>query len=181
MRSNFARRALCAAVAPLATACATSSSLTAPEVPAALRPPAGEVLFLETTATGVQVYECTAKSDPPKAVEWVFRAPEATLFNRSGNLVGRHYAGPTWQWNDASTVVGEVKERAPGATASAVPWLLLSAKSTSGSGVLGPTTSIQRVKTVGGGMPHIGCTVESVGQKARVPYSAVYYFYRAGP
>ena len=65
--------------------------------------------------------------------------------------------------------------------ATAIPWLLLSAKSVTGSGVFGKTTSIQRVHTVGGGAPAATCGPDNNGQQARVPYTAAYYFYRAAP
>jgi hypothetical protein len=113
--------------------------------------------------------------------EWQFRAPEAVLVDRSGRSLGRHYAGPTWESNDGSAVVGEVKGRDPGPDPSAIPWLLLSAKSTRGSGLFTPTTSIQRVKTAGGAAPPLPCTAERARQMARVPYTATYYFYRAPP
>ena len=124
-----------------------------PEVPANLRPPAGQVMFLEALASGVQIYECAPKADQPAAYEWAFRAPEAPLVDRRGRSLGKHYAGPTWESTDGSSVVGEVKARDPGPVPTAIPWLLLNAKSTAGAGVFGATKSIQRVQTVGG-LPH---------------------------
>ena len=94
--------------------CATSRFGTIPLVPENLRTPATEVLSLETEATGVQIYECNASKDQPTRFEWVFRAPEADLFDRAGNNIGKHYAGPTWESNDGSKVVGEVKAQIAG-------------------------------------------------------------------
>lgn len=167
------------AAAALVAGCASVPSVTAPEVPATIRPPAGQAVFLETLATGVQIYECAAKSDQPNAFEWAFRAPEARLADRAGKTVGQHYGGPTWEANDGSKVVGEVKARDPGPDATAIPWLLLGAKATSGNGVFTPTTSILRVQTTGGLAPKLPCEAVSVKQMARVPYTATYYFYRA--
>ena len=110
--------------------------------------------------------------------EWTFRAPEAALVDRAGRTVGKHYAGPTWEWTDGSTVVGEVKARDPGPDKSAIPWLLLAAKSTSGSGLFNQTRSIQRVQTAGGIAPLQACTAANARQVVRVPYTASYYFYR---
>ena len=152
-----------------------------PDVPANLRAPAGQVLFLETLASGVQVYECTPKADQPSIHEWVFRAPEASLADRSGRSLGKHYAGPTWESTDGSTVIGEVKARDAGPTATAIPWLLLNAKATAGAGVFGATKSIQRVQTVGGVAPTEPCGAANAKQVVRVPYTATYYFYRAAP
>jgi hypothetical protein len=153
-------------------ACAQPAPL---EPPQALRAPAGQSLYLEALATGVQIYECSQKA---AAYEWAFKAPEAALADRSGRPLGKHYAGPTWESTDGSTVVGEVKARDPGPNPSAIPWLLLSAKATSGSGTFGGAKSIQRVATVGGVAPAEPCTAANLGRVARVPYSATYYFYR---
>jgi hypothetical protein len=150
-----------------------------PDVPANLRPPAGQVVYLEALATGVQIYECTSKRDDPSAYEWAFRAPEAALFDRSGRSLGKHYAGPTWESVDGSTVVGEVKAADPGPRRSAVAWLLLGAKATTGGGTFGQAKSIQRVQTVGGVAPSEPCSATNAKQVARVPYTASYYFYRS--
>lgn len=138
-------------------------------------------MFLEALASGVQIYECAPKADQPATYEWAFRAPEASLADRQGRPLGKHYAGPTWESNDGSTVVGEVKARDPGPIPTAIPWLLLNAKATAGTGVFGATKSIQRVKTVGGLAPTQPCSATNATQSARVPYTASYYFYRAAP
>jgi hypothetical protein len=174
-------RLIILAMAMAAGGCAGTAKMTAPDVPANLTPPAGQVLFLEAVASGVQVYECAAKADQPTTFEWTFRAPEAALSDRRGRSLGKHYAGPTWESNDASTVVGEVRARDPGPDATAIAWLLLNAKSTSGNGVFSKTASIQRIATVGGPAPSLPCTAGNAKQVVRVPYSAVYYFYRAAP
>jgi hypothetical protein len=166
---------LLAAVFTLA-GCATSQPMRAPEVPGALQPAHGQNLHLEALATGVQVYECSVKSDATYA--WVFKAPEATLTSRSGKPLGTHYAGPTWQSEDGSTVVAEVTGRDPGPNPSAIPWLLLAAKSNGGSGTFAATKSIQRVRTAGGVAPTEPCSGANLKQVARVPYTATYYFYR---
>jgi hypothetical protein len=152
---------------------------TAIQVPQSLRPPAGQVAFLEALATGVQIYECAAKPDQPSTYEWAFRAPEAVLSDRSGRALGKHYAGPTWESPDGTAVVGEVTARDPGPDKTAIPWLLMSAKSVSGEGGFAATQTIQRVSTVGGLPPAEPCTAANASQVARVPYTATYYFYRA--
>ena len=60
---------------------------------------------------------------------------------------------------------------------NAIPWLLLSATSNSGTGTFAKTTGIQRLFTVSGKAPIEGCDREHVGKEARVSYSAQYYFY----
>jgi Protein of unknown function (DUF3455) len=161
--------------------CTTPKVATIPSVPDNLRAPATEVVSLETEATGVQIYECNARKDEPARFEWIFKALEADLYDGAGNKIGKHYAGPTWESNDGSKVVGEVKARDNGPDPSAIPWLLLSAKSTSGTGVFGKTKSIQRVRTVGGQAPIEACSQTQAGKTARVGYKATYYFYVAKP
>ncbi|HTT10972.1 MAG TPA: DUF3455 domain-containing protein [Burkholderiaceae bacterium] len=178
MRRPGIRTTVSTAAAVLA-ACASTPKLTAPDVPPALRTPAGQTVFLEALATGVQIYECAPKKEQADQYEWAFRAPEATLVDRGSKRLGRHYGGPTWESIDGSKVVGEVKGRDPGPDPAAIPWLLLAAKSTSGNGVFTPTASIQRVRTTGGIAPAQPCGAENVGRMARVPYTASYYFYRA--
>ncbi len=161
--------------------CATVPGIAVPDVPASLRPPSGQVVYLEALASGVQIYECLPKPAEPSTYEWAFRAPEAALVDRSGRSLGKHYAGPTWESVDGSKVVGESKARDPGPNPSAIPWLLLGAKATMGEGTLGHAKSIQRVQTVGGVAPSEPCSAANAGQVARVPYAASYYFYRAAP
>ena len=157
---------------------AVDAPLRAPDVPAALRVPAGQVIFLEALATGVQIYECAAKADG-SGYEWAFRAPEAQLADRAGHPIGRHYGGPTWESVDGSSVVGTVSGRDPGPDPAAIPWLLLTAKSTAGTGVFAKTSSIQRLQTRAGIAPSQPCSGANLKQVARVPYTATYYFYRA--
>ena len=144
-------------------------------VPEKLKPSAGEVLALETAATGVQIYECGAGKD---GFQWVFKGPEAELFDRAGNRIGKHYGGPTWESNDGSKVVAALTARSDAPQAGAIPWLLLSARSTAGNGVFGQTKSIQRVSTVGGTTPTEACNETQAGKVARVNYTAIYYFYQ---
>lgn len=164
--------------AALALVACSSRGPKAPEVPAQLKPPSDQVVFLETQASGVQIYECVAKQGQAATYEWAFRAPDAKLSDRSGRELGKHYAGPTWEAPDGSRVLGELKARDPGPDAKAIPWLLLGAKATFGQGMLAQTKSIQRVATSGGSAPGEPCTAAQAHQFARVPYTATYYFYR---
>jgi hypothetical protein len=179
MRSSHLRTYFPTVVFLAVIGCASVPSANPPEIPADLRPPAGEVLFLEARASGVQIYRCAPKPGQPATYDWVFQGPEAALVDRSGHSLGKHYAGPTWESKDGSSVVGEIKARDPGPRATAIPWLLLSAKTTTGSGTFAATTSIQRVRTVGGIAPPETCSASNADHNARVPYTATYYFYRA--
>lgn len=173
---RFTSVSLIMAVLPVLAACSTAPVIAIPETPPTLRPPAAQTVYLEALATGVQIYECSQKTD--STYEWTFKAPEASLTSRAGKPTGKHYAGPTWESTDGSTVVGEVKAKDPGPTASAVPWLLLSAKTNGGAGVLSAAKSIQRVSTAGGIAPTEPCGATRLHESVRVPYTAVYYFYR---
>ena len=149
----------------------------APDTPAELRPPGDQELVLEAHARGVQIYACSSGQDHSGHFKWAFKGPEAELFDRNDRKIGKHYGGPTWESTDGSTVVGEVKARDDGPDPMAIPWLLLTAKSNSGAGVLSNVKSIQRVRTVGGKAPTSPCGSENEQQVFRVPYKAVYYFY----
>jgi Protein of unknown function (DUF3455) len=133
--------------------------------------PEGNKVCFHTYAEGVQVYRWNGAS-------WDFMAPEAWLYAGDGEddePVGIHYAGPTWESASGSKVIGTVAARAtPDSTA--IPWLKLQAVSSTGPGIFDGVTFIQRVNTVGGKAP--GVAGEFVGQFARVPYLAEYYFYR---
>jgi Protein of unknown function (DUF3455) len=165
-----------ASLAVLLAACASQPVPLAPAVPPSLQAPTGSTLYLEVLASGVQIYECSRK--PDSTYEWAFKAPEATLTARSGQLLGKHYAGPTWEALDGSTAVGEVKAREPAPSPSAIPWLLLAAKSNSGSGTFANAKFVQRITTVGGIAPTEVCSESTIKKEVRVPYSASYFFYR---
>lgn len=159
----------------LAAGCA-SSPVTA--VPDALKTGADEKFAFELSATGTQNYECRVVDGK---ASWAFVAPEAELFGAGKRLEGTHYAGPTWDLADGSKTVGSVKARADAPVATAIPWLLLTARSTGGPGKLAPVTSIQRINTVGGLAPSATCDAGKAGTTVKVPYTADYrYFVRAG-
>ena len=146
---------------------------SAQEVPAALVP-AGLKAYLEAPATGVQIYTC-GKNDAG-AYAWIFKAPEAQLFDAQKKPIGKHYAGPTWEGLDGGKVVGAAKANAPAPGGNAIPWLLLDIKSREGSGQFTQAQAIQRLQTVGGVAPTSGCAEAQNGTESRVPYTATYVF-----
>ncbi|MDI9849680.1 DUF3455 domain-containing protein [Rhodoblastus sp. 17X3] len=137
-------------------------------------PPASAHLIQEVYAGGVQVYSCEAREQGPA---WIFKSPEASLANAQGQVVGTHFAGPTWKNIDGSQVVGEViaKENAP--KAEDIPWLLLKAKSHEGSGAWSQVAFVRRTATSGGVASKDGCDAEHIGQQLRAPYKATYQFF----
>jgi Protein of unknown function (DUF3455) len=150
-----------------------------PATPVQLHVPAGESLIKQFHATGVQIYECAPAKNDPSQFEWAFRGPEAKLLTPRGGSAGKHYAGPTWESNDGSAVVGEVIASSPSPQPGSIAWLLLRAKGTAGNGVFTHVHFIQRLNTVGGSAPAAICRKEQAGQQLRASYSADYFFYGA--
>ena len=93
----------------------------------------GQQPLLTLTGKGVQIYTCQQVDDK---AQWVFQAPEATLFDEKEAKVGTHAAGPVWNYQDGSTVKGEVIAKNPAPDPEAIPWLLLRAVSSQGSGLM---------------------------------------------
>jgi hypothetical protein len=149
-----------------------------PEVPDSLKAPAGEEVILEAHATGFQIYLCQAESDQKSA--WVLKAPEADLTDATGKKIIHHFAGPTWKHLDGSEVTGKLVAKQDATRSGAIPWLLLSAASHSGDGILTQVTTIQRIHTKGGLPPQAGnCNSSVNGKESKSAYSADYYFYAA--
>jgi Protein of unknown function (DUF3455) len=150
--------------------------LTAPEVPEAIQVPQGEKPLLVGHASGSQIYTCSEGTDGKW--QWTLKAPDAELRDDKGAVVIHHFAGPAWKHSDGSEVTGKAVGRAASPDAEAIPWLLLSAVSHEGSGVLAHVTSIQRINTHGGQPPPAAqCAADKRGAEVRIPYTADYYFY----
>jgi hypothetical protein len=153
------------------------------KIPETLKVPDNQRLILKVAAKGWQIYSCKANAEAntgystaDETYEWTLKAPSAELLNDQGQQIGKHSAGPTWEMlEDHSKVVGVVSVKA-----NAPPWLLLSAKSHQGEGMLSPVTWIQRLDTVGGKAPAVGCYHTNQAKEVRVPYTANYYFYSSG-
>jgi Protein of unknown function (DUF3455) len=151
-----------------------SIAANAQQVPPKLEPPANEHLLLQVHARGDQVYTCKEDVD---RYAWILRGPEAQLFDKDGKPFGKHYAGPSWEANDGSKIMGRAANNAPSPDANSIPWLLVTVVSRSGEGVLARVTSIERLNTKGGKAPATGCDEAHAAQELRVPYSADYLFF----
>jgi hypothetical protein len=138
-------------------------------LPATIAVKAG-VPVAQLQAAGAQIYVCTKNA--AGALNWTFREPVATLLEE-GKTVGRHFAGPTWEFADGSRVVGEVVSTAPGATAKDIPWLKLSVKEPPKSGLVAGATSVLRIDTKGGVFEG---ACDSEGELHSEPYTATYVF-----
>ncbi len=135
------------------------------------KPPA-----IEAFGKGVQIYTCKASND---GYAWSLKAPDASLHDAKGNVIGKHFAGPSWQASDGSVVVGEPLNVSPSPNAGAIAWIVLQAKSHSGNGEMTNVQYIVRTRTEGGVAPASGCDAGHAGNEVRVPYSAVYLFFRS--
>jgi hypothetical protein len=165
-------RMLQMSVCVVAAGCAT-----APPVPGPLHVPGSPGLIAQLHAKGVQIYQCQPAKSDPSQFEWSLKQPEAALFTKGGRSSGKHYAGPTWEANDGSKVIGEVVARSDSPKPDSIPWLLLRARSTSGNGLFTGVQYVQRLNTVGGIAPMVGCRQDQLRQELRASYTADYIFY----
>jgi hypothetical protein len=154
----------------------------APDVPATLQVPEGNKVSFHAYATGVQIYTASYSPTDPTKLVWTFTAPEALLFDSDGVIVGIHYAyaGPTrpaWASDSGSMVVAMRTVPPVTVDPNAIPWLRLDMVQAEGPGIFKRTTFIQRVNTTGGLAP--STPPAYLGEEARVPYTAEYFFFRA--
>jgi hypothetical protein len=186
---------------------AAAQKIASPKTPDGITP-VGNTAFLEGHAFGTQGYTCLPTSDGGTA--WNTNArPEATLFvdffGKQVQII-THFASidenpndfapkpvslggnATWQSSFDTSKVWAVKtgQIDAGTDAScpntgAIPCLLLQSvgnqEGPMGGKLLANVTFVQRLNTKGGAAPTTAC---SVGQTQLQPYTADYYFFRAG-
>ncbi len=143
--------------------------------------PGSAQVVQQTFGKGAQVYGCQASGGAPA---WVFLAPAAILYELPPNSpngpeqVATHSAGPVWQANDGSGLVGTTLQSTPSATPESIPQLLLSTQHFgTANGVFSTVSYITRTATTGGTAPAAGCDSTHIGTTASVPYTAIYTFY----
>lgn len=175
---------------------ALATAQVVPSVPANIAVPAPSQPFLVAHAVGTQNYMCQPAQSVGQ-VAWALFTPEATLFDDGREQLSTHFFSPnlaeggvvraTWQDSrDTSAVWGRVAAASTDpafVNQNAIAWLLVqrvgSVAGPTGGTTLSATTFIQRVNTAGGLAPSTGCRIPTdVGNKAFVPYSADYVFYR---
>jgi hypothetical protein len=149
----------------------------------------------------------SATTCPASGFAWAFFGPQATLFDvedgddhqiithfLSPNSAEADKPRPSWQdsrdssivWVNNSTPPAQSSTDSAFVAAGAIPWLLLPAAGSQvgpmGGDRLTKTTFIQRLNTAGGVAPAASscAAATDAGKKALVPYSADYFFYRAG-
>ncbi|MFP4896199.1 DUF3455 domain-containing protein [Paraburkholderia sp. EG304] len=170
MFKNLLHFGFVTAILSMLAACATE-----PAGPASssIDPPQAERV-MTLVASGVQTYSC--EFDAQHHLGWVFRSPQATLYDARGQAAVWHVAGPTWGAQDGSRIEGRLLAQRASETPASIPQLLLETHSTSGVGMLSVVRYVQRVHTVGGLMPTAPCLTEH--ENGSSPYFANYVFYR---
>jgi hypothetical protein len=168
-------------VAVTLAACAANPMMMTPMVdnaslPEAVRAPAGAVQKMVAVGSGELTYECREKKDMAGTFEWAFVGPVATLKTKSGEVVGKYYAGPTWESVDGSKVTGKQLAVAPSAPGN-IPMQLVKADPAMGMGAMQGISHIQRLQTVGGVAPAAACAMTNQGERKQVAYQADYVFY----
>lgn len=130
----------------------------------------GAKIVWQAHAVGVQIYEC--KADEAGKTAWQFREPLATLMS-DGKTIGRHFAGPGWEFADGSRIKGKVIAQAPGASDKDIPLLRLDVVEHGGDGNLSKVDTVQRLNTKGG---VFSGACDKAGDLHLEPYSADYVF-----
>jgi hypothetical protein len=138
--------------------------------------PENTSIVLAVAADGVQIYQ--SKPNSTGAYEWTFKAPEAELKSLTGEVLGKHFAGPSWALNDGSQWVGNLPplKAVPAPDAGSIPWLLVGAKSRSETGFLSKIDFVVRIATSGGAAPTEA--PKNPTDIATVKYQAIYLFLR---
>ena len=145
-------------------------------LPEAVRVPAGQMQMMSTRGTGEITYECREKKDMAGQHEWAFVGPVATLYDADKTMVGKYYAGPTWEATDGSKVTGKQVAVAP-ASPGSIPLQLIKADPAMGAGAMTGVSYIQRLNTKGGVAPTMACDAMGKGKRQVVAYEADYVFY----
>jgi len=180
-RIPLTRTSLLAALMPaLLAACAMAPKVDQTALPEAVRVPTGHELAWLTVGVGEITYECRDKKDMPGQWEWAFAGPVATLSSKGGQVVGKYYAGPTWEANDGSKVTGKQVAISPGGAGN-IPLQLVKANPAMGQGELQNVSYIQRLNTKGGVAPGLPCGLDQKGQRQQVAYQADYAFFKPAP
>jgi len=144
-----------------------------------LQPTADEAPSFRLLASGIQVYECRAALTGADQYHWVFVAPDATLNDpASGHDVAAYRSIDQWNSLTDLSSVSAVLRATQEAGADDLPWTYMRAIPASEDGMFAGVTSVQRVNTRGGAAPRTGCSADTAGTEARVPFTAEFYFYK---
>lgn len=176
----------------LLAACATPRSTFPPPVPTSpgapspapvaspslgffskIKAPSTHEPALQLASRGVQIFRCEKRDGN---MVWVFRQPQAELFDGSGKAVGRHGASFSFEHDDGSRLVSTIVAHDEADKPTDLRWLLLTTRSF-GSGVFENVSHAQRINTAGG-MPPARCDASQINQLLRVDFTSDFVFYR---
>ena len=139
-----------------------------------ITPPADQKVLMQAHGVGDQIYTC---KNGDGNYSWVLKAPDAKLLSSDGKPVGRHFAGPTWEWSDKSSIVGKMAASQPSPDPNSIPWLLVNVIHHAGDGVMSSVLTVRRINTQGGKASASGCDESHAGGTQKVHYEADYLFY----
>lgn len=91
---------------------------------------------------GPRGYTCQLGGDGKFA--WTLKAPDAVLKDQEGQVIGSHFAGPTWKLRDGGEVTGKAAAHAYSGDPNSIQWSLVDAVAHTGNGLLTSVTTIQR-------------------------------------
>jgi hypothetical protein len=138
-----------------------------------IRVPDDREPVLKLSARGVQIFRCE-KRDGKGA--WIFRQPDAELFDTAGKAVARHGANFSFEHIDGSRLVATIAAYDDAPKATDLKWLHLATRSF-GKGTFEGVTDVQRVNT-SGGMPPAACDLAHAGRVLRIDFTSDFLFYR---
>lgn len=129
-------------------------------------------------AEGYQVYRASANPPPTggSVPQWELIGPEATLYDSSHRVIGRHVPGPRWSFRDGTRLKGKLPPitLVPAKNPKDLPWLLLRVHGEKGRGLLAKATHVARLDTHGGVAPAL--PPRNQAQVIKIPYRATYLF-----
>lgn len=165
----------CQTVATSPSTSGTSAAVAAPSLGlfSKIKAPSDHEPVLKFSARGVQIFRCEKRD---AELNWVFRQPDAELFDAGGKVVARHGASFSFEHVDGSRLLSTVAAYDEAPKATDLRWLLLTTRSF-GKGAFDGVTHVQRVNTQGG-MPPARCGTNQLGQLLRVDFNSDFVFYR---
>ena len=147
----------------------------ASSIPAQIRVPGGSSQVLSTHAIGDQIYQCALVNG---SYTWILLAPDAKLLDTKGQVVGKHYSGPVWEYKEGSRIEGRIVSKLDVDPDSSISWLLVKVIGHKGNGLFSDISYINRINTRGGLAPSSRCHMNHLGTEKRMAYSADYVFYK---
>jgi hypothetical protein len=142
-----------------------------PVTPAVLAPSAEADAFAGLDSQGTAIYVCRSGA-------WASVDSDDVMTLVGGGPQIIHRIGSSFAWPDGSSLQ-LVLSATVGIDAASAPWQLFNVVSHGPAfGALTPVTQLQRLSTVGGGIPGPACTAANAGASAEVPYTARFFLYQ---